>query len=221
MSGGHVAVEDSLVEAQSRESLRAYERIAPVYDLLDGIYEWSWKRRLRAALFRHATGEVLDVGVGTGCNMPFYPPGSVVVGIDASPAMLARAGRRARRLELPVELRRMNLLELAFPDGRFDTVAATFVLLCLPDQLQTPALVELRRVLKPDGRLLILDYHRSSRTAVRWWTRVLSGWLRWAFAARFDPATERYLGEAGFKVVERRSAMGDGVTLLVACPEQP
>ncbi len=53
---------------------RAYDRLAPLYDKLDALYEWSWKRRLRAELFRHASGpRLLDVGVGTGCNMPFYP----------------------------------------------------------------------------------------------------------------------------------------------------
>lgn len=209
-----------LVEAQAREVLRAYERIAPVYDLLDGVYEWSWKRRLRAELFAHALpGRLLDVGVGTGCNMPFYPKDAEIVGIDASPAMLERARARARRLGRPVELRRMNLLELAFPDGAFDTVVATFVLLCLPDELQLPALRELARVTRPGGRILLLDYHRSSRTAVRWWMRLLSAWLRWAFAARFDPTTEQHLAEAGLRPLVRAQRMGDGVTLLVLEPD--
>lgn len=209
-----------LVEAQAREVLRAYERIAPVYDLLDGVYEWSWKRRLRAELFAHALpGRLLDVGVGTGCNMPFYPKDAEIVGIDASPAMLERARARARRLGRPVELRRMNLLELAFPDGAFDTVVATFVLLCLPDELQLPALRELARVTRPGGRILLLDYHRSSRSAVRWWMRLLSAWLRWAFAARFDPTTEQHLAEAGLRPLVRAQRMGDGVTLLVLEPD--
>ncbi len=207
------------VEAQVREVLRAYQRIAPVYDLLDGLYEWSWKRRLRAELFAHALpGRLLDVGVGTGCNLPFYPKDARVVGIDASPAMLARARARATRLGFALELRRMNLLELGFPDGSFDTVAATFVLLCLPDELQLPALRELARVTRPGGRILLLDYHRSSRTAVRWWTRLLSGWLRWAFAARFDPTTERHLAEAGLRTLLHAHRMGDAVTLLVLEP---
>lgn len=206
----------SAVEAQAREVLRAYERIAPVYDLLDGVYEWSWKRRLRAELFAHALpGRLLDVGVGTGCNMPFYPRQADVVGIDASPAMLERARRRAARLGRPVELRQMNLLQLAFPDGTFDTVVATFVLLCLPDALQLPALQELARVTRPGGLILLLDYHRSSRTAVRFWMRLLSAWLRWAFAARFDPTTERHLAQTDLEVIRHEQRMGDGVVLLV------
>ena len=108
-------------------------------------------------------GRILDVGVGTGCNIPFYPEGSKVVGIDMSERMLDRARERARELGRPMTLRPMNLLSLDFPDASFDTVSATFVLLCLPDELQEPALRELRRVTKPGGRVLLLDYRRSAK----------------------------------------------------------
>ena len=150
--------------------------------------------------------------------MPFYPLGSEVVGIDASRAILARARRRAAGLRRPVELREMNLLDLDFPDASFDTVAITFVLLCLPDELQAPALRELRRVLRPDGRLLLLDYHPSQKLGTKLLRRCLSPWLRWAFAARFDATTERHLAAAGLEILERRTFMADGVVLLVLEP---
>jgi ubiquinone/menaquinone biosynthesis C-methylase UbiE len=159
---------------QSRDTARTYDRIAPVYDLLDGVYERAWKRRLRAQLFRHALGRILDVGVGTGCNMPFYPPGAEVVGIDASRRMLGRAAARARELSRAVTLLPMDLLALDFPDASFDTVAVTFVLLCLPDELQAPALRELRRVTRPGGRILLLDYRLPERAGVRLWMRCLA-----------------------------------------------
>jgi ubiquinone/menaquinone biosynthesis C-methylase UbiE len=201
--------------AQADETVRTYDRIAPLYDLLDGIYERSWKRSLRAELFARARGRLLDAGVGTGCNMPFYPAGSEVVGIDMSERMLERARERAKDLGRAVTLRRMNLLSLDFPDASFDTVAVTFVLLCLPDELQEPALRELRRVLKPDGRLLLLDYRLASRPGLRLWMRCLQPWLKWAFAGRFDASTDRYLGAAGLEVVEQRRLMGDGVSLTI------
>lgn len=208
---GATRAEDASCEAIRR----TYDRIAPLYDLLDGVYERSWKRRLRAELFRHATGRILDAGVGTGCNMPFYPTASQVVGVDASGRMLARAAGRARALGRRVELRRMNLLSLAFPDASFDTAAITFVLLCLPDGLQAAALAELQRVVRPGGRILILDYQLSSRPGVRLWMRCLTPWLRWAFAARFDAAVQRHVAGAGLRIARRRTFMGDGVTLLV------
>jgi ubiquinone/menaquinone biosynthesis C-methylase UbiE len=205
-------------DAQCRETARTYDRIAPLYDLLDGIYERSWKRRLRAELFRRAQGRILDVGVGTGCNMPFYPAGSEVVGIDTSRKMLERARAGAGELGRPVTLLPMNLLSLDFEDASFDTIAVTFVLLCLPDELQEPALRELRRVTRPDGRILLLDYHLSQKAGVRLWMRCLSPWLKWAFAARFDATTERHVGAAGLEIVEQRAFMGDGVAMLILKP---
>jgi phosphatidylethanolamine/phosphatidyl-N-methylethanolamine N-methyltransferase len=206
------------VEAATAEVVRTYDRMAPVYDALDGIYEWSWKRRLRAELFRHARGRVLDVGVGTGCNMPFYPAGSEVVGIDSSRRMLAEARQRAARLGCVVTLREMNLLQLDYPDHAFDSVVATFVLLCLPEALIPTALAELVRVTRPEGRLLLLDYHLSSRPAARLWMRCVSPWLRWAFAARYDAGTERHVEAAGLQVLERRAFAADSVTMIVARP---
>jgi SAM-dependent methyltransferase len=94
--------------------------------------------------------------------------------------MLERAARRARAIGSDVPLAQMNLLDPAF-DGAFDTVVATFVLLCLPDGLQLAALRELRRVCRPDGRILLLDYRLPSYFALRAMMRLLSPWLRWAF----------------------------------------
>ena len=77
---------------------------------------------------------------------------------------------------------------------------------------------ELRRVLKPDGRLLLLDYRLSNRPGVRLWMRCLSPWLKWAFAACFDVATERHLKAAGLEIAHQRALMGDGVSLAVLRP---
>lgn len=204
--------------SQFAQTVRTYDRIAPLYDLIDGIYEHSWKARLRAALFAHARGRILDVGVGTGCNIPFYPEGSKVVGIDMSERMLDRARERARELGRRVTLRPMNLLSLDFPDGWFDTVSATFVLLCLPDELQEQALRELRRVTRPGGRILLLDYRRSPKAGLRLLRQCLAPWMKWAFAGSFEATTERYLAAAGLATIHRRTFMGDGVSLLVLEP---
>ncbi|CAK0757582.1 Class I SAM-dependent methyltransferase [Gammaproteobacteria bacterium] len=203
---------------QGHSAQRAYDRIAPLYDFLDGVYEYSWKRRLREELFRHARGRILDVGIGTGCNMPFYPQGSEVVGIDMSERMLDRAQARAHELGRHVTLRPMNLLSLDFPDASFDTVTVTFVLLCLPEDLQTLALQELRRATRPDGRILLLDYRLSKQPALRLWRRCIAPWMKWAFAGRFDTTTERYLSVAGLNAVEHRTFMSDGVVMLVLEP---
>jgi len=202
--------------SQSRVA-RTYERIAPLYDVLDAPYEWSWKRRLRAELFARARGRLLDVGVGSGCNIPFYPEGVEVVGVDLSRRMLERTARRAAGGGRRVGLAQMNLLDLGFPDHAFDTVAATFVLLCLPDSLQRPALEELRRVCRPDGRILVLDYRESSNAALRALMRCWSPWLRFAFQGRYDASTECHLEAAGLRPVLRRTFARDSIVLLELC----
>jgi hypothetical protein len=89
--------------------------MAPVYDALDAIYEWSWKRRLRAELFRHARGRGARRRRRHGLQHALLPAGSEVVGIDASRGMLERRRERAKALGRRVDLREMNLLRLASP----------------------------------------------------------------------------------------------------------
>ena len=78
----------------ARSHFDRYQRIAPLYDLLDLPFERGRYRRVRPLLFEGLSGHILDAGVGTGRNFPFYPAGATVLGIDLSPAMLARAERR-------------------------------------------------------------------------------------------------------------------------------
>jgi phosphatidylethanolamine/phosphatidyl-N-methylethanolamine N-methyltransferase len=210
-----------LADSCVRENRRIYERIAPLYDALDAPYERSWKRSLRAALFRHASGRILDVGVGTGCNLPYYPPRSEVYGIDLSRSMLKRASGRAAGLKRPLPLAQMSLLDLAFADHSFDTVVATFVLICLPTQLQLPALRELRRVCKPTGRLLILDYRLPSDPAMRLLMRCLSPWLRFAFAGRYATNPDGAIAEAGLYLTSRRAYRREAVVELIIEPSAP
>ena len=103
-----------------------YQRIAPVYDVLDLPFEYGRYRQIRRLLFQGLAGRLLDAGVGTGRNFPFYPPGSTVVGIDISPAMLARAERRRKSATAEVELRQMDVTRLDFADRTFDGAVATF-----------------------------------------------------------------------------------------------
>src|SRR5215204_2941651 len=104
--------------------LERYERIAPLYDLLDLPFEYGRYRRIRPLLFQGLSGRVLEAGVGTGRNFPFYPPGAQIVGIDLSPAMLKRAQRRRSVLAANVDLQQMDVTRLAFADQSFDAAVA-------------------------------------------------------------------------------------------------
>src|SRR5256714_13982827 len=114
-------------------NFQRYRRIARFYDLLDRPLERKRYRPLRPLMFQGLSGRILDAGVGTGRNFPFYPPGATVVGIDISPAMLAQAERRLNEVAAPVELLGMDVTRLDFPDGSFDAAGAALLFFVLFD----------------------------------------------------------------------------------------
>ena len=198
----------------SLSNFERYERIAWVYDLLDLPFEYGRYRRIRPLLFRGLSGRILDAGVGTGRNFPFYPPGAQVTGIDLSPAMLARAERR--RGSTNVELRQMDVTSLSFPDRSFDAAVATFLFCTLPDELQVAGMRELGRVVRPGGVIRCLEYTRPSGGLRRAMTRLWEPWVFWAYGAGFDRQTEKHVPEAGLQLVESRFVADELIKLLGA-----
>lgn len=199
------------------DTRRRYDLLAPVYDALD-LAEHEFKRAQRPRLMRGLSGRVLDLGVGTGRNVAFYPAGAEVVGADLSPGMLARARTRARRLGRPVALAAMDAARLAVADGSFDAVVAAFTFCVLDDELQGPALAEARRVLRPGGEVRILDYAAPRRRAGRLYVAVTRLWAGPLYGAAFDRGTERHVEAAGLRIVREERLAGDFVRLLVLTP---
>ena len=197
-------------------NLDRYERIAPFYDLLDLPFETRRYRALRPLLFDRLSGRLLDAGVGTGRNIPFYPVNSTVVGVDLSPAMLARAERRRGQSAVELELMRMDVTSLTFATGSFDAAIATFLFCVLPDELQVPALRELARVVKPGGPIRLLEYVRPQGTLRRFVSRLWQPWIGWAYGASFDRQTEKRLPEAGLELIEARFVVPDLLRLISA-----
>jgi ubiquinone/menaquinone biosynthesis C-methylase UbiE len=202
--------------SQISADARRYQRIAPFYDLLELPFEYGRYRRLRRLAFNGLSGRILDAGVGTGRNMEFYPQGAEVVGIDISPAMLARAARRQKTSPAAIELREMDVTRLDFLAGSFDVAVATFLFCVLPDQLQLPALRELRRVVRGGGTVRLLDYVRPQRPLRRAIAGLWEPWIARAHGASFDRRTEKYLPEAGLELVSAELVVDDLVKLLTA-----
>ena len=195
-------------------TLDRYQRIAPLYDLLDLPFEHRRYRRIRPDLFEALTGRILDAGVGTGRNIPFYPPGAEVIGIDLSPAMLARAEQRRKVLGATVTLQQMDVTRLSLPDNHFDAAVATFLFCVLPDELQVAALRELGRVVKPGGSIRLLEYVRPRGAVRRVVARLWEPWMAWAYGAGFDRRTEEHVPAAGLQVAASRFVVDDLVKLI-------
>ncbi len=193
-----------------------YRRIAPFYDFLDAPFERSRYAPLRGGLFAGLEGRILDAGIGTGRNIPHYPAGAEVVGIDLSQAMLARARRRRDDLGRAVPLAAMDVRQTAFPDSSFDAVVASFVFCVIGAEQQRPALAELARILKPGGEIRLLDYSWSAQPWRRFVMRLWTPWVRWAYGADFGRDTWRHVEPAGLVLAENRFLIDDVVRYVVA-----
>jgi ubiquinone/menaquinone biosynthesis C-methylase UbiE len=156
-----------MAEATARTARwrRYWDRKSPAYDKEMA----AWDRRLfgdsREWACGRATGEVLEVAVGTGLNLPVYPGNVTLTGLDLSEGMLGIARERATSLGRAVSLRQGDARALPFADGSFDTVVCTFGLCAIPDH--ELAIAEMVRVLRPGGRLVLVDHVASSARLAR------------------------------------------------------
>ena len=196
---------------------RRYDRLAFAYDIIEAPFERfrfaGWRVRLRE---RITGASVLEVGVGTGKNFPYYPSGVKVVGIDLSPCMLARARRKALKLDRSVDLREMDVQNLEFPDHCFDTVFATFVFCSVPDPVA--GLRELRRVCKPTGRLLLLEHMRPENFVLGLIFDVLNPMVVRMMGANINRRTIKNIRSAGWNVQIEENLSSDIVRWIEAVP---
>ena len=135
------------------------------YDREIGFFDRHLFGDSRQWVCSQATGDVLEVAIGTGLNLAFYPENVTLTGIDWSQQMLDIARQRAADLGHPATLQQADAHHLPFDDASFDTVVCTFGLCAIPDHTQ--ALTEMTRVLRPGGKLILVDHIRSSTAPVR------------------------------------------------------
>jgi phosphatidylethanolamine/phosphatidyl-N-methylethanolamine N-methyltransferase len=145
----------------SQAARRRYDRIAPIYDLME-MFSRRHMERWMDALWPLVEGpRFLEVGVGTGKNLSSYPAGLQAAAIDLSPGMLERARRKAVQSKSPAELLLMDAQALAFPEDTFDTVLATCVFCSVPDPVL--GLREVMRTVKQGGKVLLVEHVRSEK----------------------------------------------------------
>jgi len=151
-------MESGIDEKATALTRARYQRLSTVYDLMESMSEmryYPWRKQLWNLI---QGTEILEVGVGTGKNMPFYPVGVKLTAIDLTPGMLERARKRAADLRLHVALKIGDVQALEFLDSSFDAIAATYVFCSVANPVM--GLKELGRVLKPDGKIYLLEHMR-------------------------------------------------------------
>jgi ubiquinone/menaquinone biosynthesis C-methylase UbiE len=142
-----------------------YNRISFIYNFMESLPEVFfayWRARLVAL----AKGKILEVGVGTGKNFKYYPAGADVTGIDIADKMIGIAKKKAKSLNLSFKIEEGDAQDLPYPDNIFDTVIATFVFCSVTDPIK--GLRELRRVVKSDGKILLLEHVRIDTPIIGW-----------------------------------------------------
>jgi len=150
---------------EKRQVKRAYKIYAPAYDFVfDWIFHPGREAAIRLLDIRRGS-QILEVGIGTGLNLPLYPPNCRIVGIDLSEEMLEKAQEKVAELALGnVILKAMDATVMDFGADEFDAAVATYTISAVPDPVGV--LREMRRVVKPDGNIVLLNHFRSQRPVV-------------------------------------------------------
>lgn len=151
----------------SREISEKYNRFARWYDWVEGVPEVLGVRRLRRRLLQRASGRVLEVAVGTGKNLSYYPEGCRIIGVDVSAKMLNIARHRAAKLLIDVSFLLADAEALPFRDKSFDTVVSSLTTCTFPNPVA--ALREMAHVCRTGGKILLLEHGRSDHEWLGRW----------------------------------------------------
>ena len=157
--------------------------------------------KTRAQIVPQAEGRVLEIGIGSGLNLSFYDPAkvSVIVGVDPSAAMQKLARQRAAQINIPVEMIALELGQIQAADASFDSIVCTFTLCTIPDAMA--ALQEMRRVLKPGGKLLFSEHGLApDLPVVRWQHRLTPLWKPFSGGCHLNRDIPALIRAGGFSI---------------------
>jgi ubiquinone/menaquinone biosynthesis C-methylase UbiE len=183
---------------EARSTSEGHPILATLYDPLFVFMERGWMDERRARLLKGARGAVLEIGGGTGANLPHYRDVDQVTVAEPDPFMRKRLVPKLEAASVPVEVSAAGAEALPFHDGSFDTVVSTLVLCTVRDQ--ESALDEISRILRPGGRLLFIEHVRAADSTARWQDRIVPFWGRLFGGCHPNRDTVAAIEEAGFEI---------------------
>jgi len=198
---------------------RRYNRIAPLYDLMESAMEGFGYAKWRKLEWSKVEGtKILEVGVGTGKNFPYYPRDADVVAIDISDGMLKRAMDKAAAEQVTVDLRQMDVEKLDFADSSFDRVVASFVFCSVPDPVR--GLKEIEKVCKPGGKVVLLEHVLSGNRVLGWLMNLVNPAVVRMMGANINRRTVDNVVMSSL-VVEKVTDLGAGIFKLIEARKRP
>ncbi len=207
-----------IMEFTQEEIRQKYDEEAPLYDFHVSLVErLTGIARLRRQLLRKATGNVLEIAVGTGRNFLYYPKDCSITAIDPSAQMLELARKRAEKLNVHPHLQVMDAQTLAFLDQLFNIVVSSLSLCTIPDPVR--ALREMARVCCLDGKGLLLEHGRSSvQWLARLQDRLSDAWYRRHMGCRWNREPLQLIQEAGLEVLSHQQSFFGVLHVIEASP---
>lgn len=203
------------LERETTATRARYQRIASLYDLTEVLVEKryvTWREHLWSMI---VGPKLLEVGVGTGKNISFYPPEMEITAIDLTPGMLERARKRAHKSGLAIDLRIGDVQNLEFLDNTFDTVMATFVFCSVPNPVL--GLKEVLRVTKPGGQALFIEHVRSETLLLGAMMDLVNPMVVRLMGPNINRRTAHNVQLSGLEIIEIKNlGMGDIFKLIVA-----
>lgn len=196
-----------------------YDRLAYFYDFLEGFAERRF-RHWRLRLWEMVEGsQVLEVGVGTGKNIPYWPKDAQITGIDLTPGMLEIARARAGNLGREASLQLEDIQNIEFPDGSFDAAVATFVFCSVPNPVL--GLSELGRVVRPGGQVLLLEHIRPEHPLLGWFMDLVNPLVVRMMGANINRRTLENVKAAGLQLESVQDLGKAGIFKLIVARTAP
>lgn len=177
---------------------KKYNRFARFYDGMEVIVEKRLFKKIRRNVISKLTGNILEIGVGTGKNLRYYNSNAKVTGIDLSPKMLEKAKEKIGFSNKNVTLLQMDAQQLKFKDNSFDYVIGSFVLCSIPDPVK--ALKEIKRVIKPKGKIIFIEHVLSKHKLIALWEHLHNPITSRLFGFNVNRDTKKNILSSGINI---------------------